>query len=428
MNAHLGPLIGLLAAFVSLAFLVIYDGLKERHRADLAMLVGLMAWMVDVFWHTNMLGPKPDLVDAFVDHFNFQFCLAAGTGLVLLAVSAYHQRIAMVWPLEAVGGGLLLAIWVASDRQGIWLLAWRGLTIMVTLVMVVALVSWVHARRDRHAGLVAGLSVLLMLCGVGGVLWHDQFLPWAGIGFYIYPPALLSLWWVVSGRLGAMHVPASRAASAPNDFQVSQSQLERERIAQDVHDGVGSHLTSILASLNPQDPQQRALMLSLEQCLLDLRITVDSMQDGMSASLPEALATLRYRLQPFLDRSGVVLHWRVRDHASMRLLPPASVLHCLRVAQEALANAIRHAHASELTLVCQYHEAGHHVELGIGDNGVGLDPDTLTQLAVGKGLRGMHRRAAEMGGVLDVFTRRGQGVRLTLFVPCGSAPKTPDLA
>lgn len=420
MDEHIGPLVGLLAAFVLLGFLVAYGGLRERHRSDLAMVVGVLAWMVEVYWHDHISQAELNLIDAFIDHFNFQFCLAAGTGLVLLAVGGYHKRIALVWKIEAVGGSLLLAAWATTFHED-WLLAWRVLTIVVGVIMSVVLVSWLVNQRDRQAWTVFTLSLLLILCGVGGVLWHDQFATWASIGFYMYPPVLLSLWWVVSGRFGNLRVP-DPVTEVPVDVE------ERERIAQEVHDGVGSHLTSILASMDPLDPKQNALMLSLEQCLLDLRITVDRLHEGESVSLPHSLATLRYRLQGCMDRHETKLIWRVEDHPAMAQLPPASAVHCLRVAQEALANALRHSRASELQLRCTYREAGHLVELEISDNGIGMDLAAVNALTGGKGLRGMQRRAAEMGASLDVFSQPGRGVRLSLVVPCGlSSSRYPGM-
>lgn len=406
MDPHLGPLIGLVAAFVSLAFLVAYDGLRERHRADLAMVVGLLAWSVDVFWHHFVGRTSLDLVEAFVDHFNFQFCLAASTGLVLLAVSAYHKRIAIIWPIEAVGGGLLLALWVASDLQDGWLLAWRGLTVAVGTIMFVALVSWLMARRDRYAWTVFGLSLVLMLCGVGGVLWHDQFVPWAAVGFYIYPPALLSLWWVVSGRVGILRAPAL--------VQVPVQTHERERIAQDVHDGVGSHLVSILSSLDLNNPHERELALALEECLIDLKMTVDQLQVD-NRSLTAAMGMLRYRFQPSLDRAGVKLRWSVEEHPALESISRTVITQVLKISQEAMSNAMRHARATHLSVRVRYLEGSHSAELVLADDGRGFDAASVER---GRGLDGMQRRAGQIGGLLDIRSEPGRGCEIRLLLPC----------
>lgn len=412
MDPHLGPLIGLVTAFLSLALLVAYDGLKLRHRADLAMVVGILAWMADVFWHHHIERSGPDVIDAFVDHFNFQFCLAAGTGLVLLAIGGHARRVGIVWPLEAIGGGLLLSIWAADQQDPVWLLMWRLLSIVVGVIMLTALALWVVRQKSRRALIIGALSALVMLCGVGGVLWHDHFVPWAVTAFNIYPAVLVSLWWIASGRFAFVNISVAATEMQPMSTSV------RERVAQEVHDGVGSQLTAILASLDPKDPVQRPLIVALEQCLIDLRITVDTLHDDADCSLPHALGMLRYRLQPCMDRVGTRLHWQVEDHPSLVRLPPSVAINCLRVAQEALANSVRHAHASEVSLTCSYHPASHHLELEVADNGVGMDVSGKATMSHGKGLRSIQKRVADLGGALDVQAKLGKGVKLTIAIPC----------
>ena len=77
-----------------------------------------------------------------------------------------------------------------------------------------------------------------------------------------------------------------------------------------LHDGVGSQLVHLI-SLSEQHPDP-AMRLALEQCLLDLRLIVDSM-DAQDESLAVLLARFRHRLQPVLERQGMSLHWDIWD-------------------------------------------------------------------------------------------------------------------
>ncbi|MCY1541494.1 Signal transduction histidine-protein kinase/phosphatase DegS [compost metagenome] len=193
---------------------------------------------------------------------------------------------------------------------------------------------------------------------------------------------------------------------------------ERRQIAQEVHDGVGSHLVSILSSLDQQNPEHRTLALSLEQCLLDLKFTVDSIQPE-ELTLAEGLGSLRHRIQPSLDRKGLRLRWDMGDEPAMDDMAPLTVRHALRIAQEAISNAIRHSGATELVISCQCTPALDRVELCIRDNGSGMSLARVETQAGGRGLAGMRRRAAEVMGVLDVTSELGSGTRVFLSVPCG---------
>ncbi|MDT4856770.1 Signal transduction histidine-protein kinase/phosphatase DegS [compost metagenome] len=200
---------------------------------------------------------------------------------------------------------------------------------------------------------------------------------------------------------------------------------ERRQIAQEVHDGVGSHLVSILSSLDQQNPEHRTLALSLEQCLLDLKFTVDSIQPE-ELTLAEGLGSLRHRIQPSLDRNGVRLRWDMGDEPAMDDMAPLTVRHALRIAQEAISNAIRHSGATELVISCQCTPALDRVELCIRDNGSGMSLDSVETQAVGRGLAGMRRRAVEVNGVLEVTSEPGSGTHVFLSVPCGRAAVQAD--
>ena len=85
----------------------------------------------------------------------------------------------------------------------------------------------------------------------------------------------------------------------------------------------------------------------------------------------------------------------------------------LRTAQEALANVRKHAGAAHVGVTLAYDDP-RHVVLEVRDDGVGFDP---TGARPGFGLDGLHARAAEVGGAVDVRSRPGAGTTLRLEVP-----------
>ena len=96
------------------------------------------------------------------------------------------------------------------------------------------------------------------------------------------------------------------------DPVLSATLAERQRIANDLHDGVASRLMMLLASLPPHGHANRQIAHGLQECLLELQMTVD----GLSAecmSLVEMLGNLRYRFEPAFRRSGIAFQWQVSD-------------------------------------------------------------------------------------------------------------------
>ena len=95
-----------------------------------------------------------------------------------------------------------------------------------------------------------------------------------------------------------------------------------------------------------------------------------------------------------------------------RPLPMAAEVVLLRVCQEALANARKHAEAHSVTVRLGYDPAA--VRLEVSDDGAGFDPDRMNG---GYGLSGMRTRVAEAGGTLTVCSNPGAGTRVSAAVP-----------
>ncbi len=186
---------------------------------------------------------------------------------------------------------------------------------------------------------------------------------------------------------------------------------ERERMMRDMHDGIGSQLMTTLDAVERGGVGPQDVAAMLRGCIDDLRLVIDSL-DPDDESLPVALANLRYRLEPRLAAAGIALEWQVAR--GIALPAPGSVLQLLRIVQEALTNALRHAGASRLRLAAR-DEAGWLV-LEVEDNGRGFDQGATAPTAGGRGLDNMRTRARQLGGALDVSSTRA-GTCLTLRVP-----------
>lgn len=408
-----GPLAGLVAIFLTVSVLAVAGRQREQRGLDLVMALGLLAWMVFLVWQPRFAPQPPGPVDEFVEHMGFQLCVSAACGLALTGARVHGHLPWLVWTYQLVGGGGVLLVWTISGMP-YWFDFWEATNwIVVGGVLAVLAQHWARRREQRTMGILL-LSVVLLVYGLLADVWHHPTSRVAVAGMFIYPAALVGLWSLVSAQVRsdlALH-------------RIGLGEQQRQRIAQDVHDGVGSQLVAILSSLDMRHPDQKALALALEQCLLDLKITVDSLQQE-TPSLLDGLAMLRYRIQPSLNRLGVELYWQLEDHEAIRRLPSLRVTHSLRIAQEAVANVLRHSDADTMTVVCRYLADSDEVELVVQDDGRGLPLASDERGRVGKGLVGMRRRAEEAGLRLSIRSQPTLGTTIELRIPGPEQPHEP---
>lgn len=194
---------------------------------------------------------------------------------------------------------------------------------------------------------------------------------------------------------------------------------ERRRIADDLHDGVGSRLVALLAGQEPGTTGPSELSMALQACLLELHMTVDSLHDQACATVAQRLAHLRYRLQPAFDRLGILLEWNVREVETAHPLPAEAANALCKIAQEALSNVMRHSHAKRVQVRFGPLEKAGGLVLEVRDDGRGLavSPETPPE-QLGKGLRSMRARADALRGTLSLMNAAPHGLCVRVVVPC----------
>jgi signal transduction histidine kinase len=186
---------------------------------------------------------------------------------------------------------------------------------------------------------------------------------------------------------------------------------ERDRITQDMHDGMGALLFSTLAQVQRGHLQHGEIAGALEQCIAEMRLSIDSlsMTDQDAASL---IGDFRYRWEPELRRLGLVSEWVLDIPDDDTGHPVEHVVQTLKVVQEALTNVIKHAKANRVQVTISIDAT--HVSAEVRDNGVGL-PAQLRQGA--RGLANMLKRAQRMGGTFEILPVTPSGTRAVLLIP-----------
>ncbi|MFG2733187.1 GAF domain-containing sensor histidine kinase [Streptomyces harbinensis] len=199
---------------------------------------------------------------------------------------------------------------------------------------------------------------------------------------------------------------------------------ERARLAHELHDAVAQKLFSLrltaqaAATLMDRDPVRARS--ELRQVTRLAAEATDELRAAVIELRPAALeedglaATLRAQIQ-VLDRAHPA---RVTLEAGdAKPLPAAQEEALLRVAQEALHNALRHAAADRVTVSLGPPPAGGGAVLRITDDGAGFDPEAVRGAGRHLGLVSMRDRAQAVGGTLTVRSAPGAGTVIEMEVP-----------
>ncbi|MEU3713916.1 GAF domain-containing sensor histidine kinase [Streptomyces catenulae] len=199
---------------------------------------------------------------------------------------------------------------------------------------------------------------------------------------------------------------------------------ERARLAHELHDAVAQKLFSLrltaqaATALVDRDPDRAKC--ELHQVAALAAEAADELRAAVVELRPAALdedgliATLRSQTQ-VLDRAHSA---RVTFGAQgVRALPSSQEEALLRVAQEALHNALRHSGAGHVDVTLARHGQG--ALLRVADDGCGFDPGAVRTAGRHLGLVSMRDRANGVGGVLTVKSEPGQGTAVEMEVPGG---------
>jgi signal transduction histidine kinase len=214
---------------------------------------------------------------------------------------------------------------------------------------------------------------------------------------------------------------SERVASDALRRVVSAQELERQRLARELHDETGQALTSILLGLKGVEDARSADDLSAAAGELR-ELVVSTLQDVRRLAVelrPKALDD--FGLVPALDRliEGFREQTGIRAELESRLgedrLPPEVETTLYRITQEALTNIVKHAQAKQVSIVLT--RRNEKVSVVIEDDGRGFAPEEISEN--GLGLLGMHERVALVDGRLTVESSPGSGTTLSIEVPVG---------
>ena len=220
-------------------------------------------------------------------------------------------------------------------------------------------------------------------------------------------------------ELESAHAELRRRSAQEQELTVAQ---ERARLAREVHDAVGHHLTVVQLNLTYAQRfraiDEEAAWAEVADARASVATALQEVRRAVRAMSPSQLgehalgAALGHLTESF-DGKGLAVTFAV--DGPERALPANVDLALYRVAEEALTNATRHAQqATRADVLLTYEPVG--VTLSVRDDGRLEGP-----IRPGFGLEGASRRLLEVGGVLEVSDAEDVGLQLTARVPAEAA-------
>ena len=351
-----------------------------------------------------------------------------------------HHRIEQALLVVGVSG---LGIFLLPDIETVLTIGyifWDGFLIIAGSYTVFFLCSYyfksVTKNPDNRSPEESRNSLLMIIVGVPILVFglHDILL----VNHYIdrkqgliiqysaIPTVLLFTWFLVRHFVQSLNTAnelsrhlelrvKEKESELVNQFErlrsLERDQLlakERERIMQDIHDGIGGQLVSVAAFLqNEQEDKLKPIYEKVVDSINDLRLVINSM-DPAVRDIPGLLSTLRHRMESQLKSADMTLCWEISDKDPVTI-GPRQGLHILRIVQESVTNAVKHSGASEVS-VSYYSKPGTPPVIEISDNGQGFNWDKNT--VDGRGLKNLRFRAKELEADLEISSSTGTTISL----------------
>jgi signal transduction histidine kinase len=314
--------------------------------------------------------------------------------------------------LEVVFGAIVVYFAVGYANGPIW------------LALIVAYVTAVLRGHRRAAAIVAVVGFVIFP-------WLDYLIRDGDAPTAAFL-AGLAAWLLV--LLGGAELVRSRRERAAEAIRVREEETrrraseERLRIARELHDALGHHLSLISVQsgvalhLNENLPDQARSSLSAikqasREALVELRSVLDILREPDERAPRVPTSTLA-RLGDVVSQAAAAgIEVRTEIDGTVRPLPFGVDVAAFRIAQEALTNVARHAAGATATVRVSY--GPRDLVVQIDDDGGGST--TQGTVGTGKGIVGMRERVDALGGELEAGRRPGGGFRVRARFPLDGA-------
>jgi len=326
------------------------------------------------------------------------------------------------WLVLMIAAGLLVLIaWID-------VITGTDLSLAYGYIVPVLLVTWFAGRNAGYAVSVVATLVWLY-AELHGAAKYDYWSMayWNAATrfvFFLLCAALLSAFKNLSTRLEMM-VDERTQTLRRLASQLSEAEdIERRRLAYDIHDGFGQILSVLklnLAAALPETSEGSATRQRVSDAIAMVNDLIDRSRTLTFDLHPAMLdhlglvPTLHRYAEQFARRANVDV--TVSEDGAQRQLPATIANYLFRSTKELLNNAAKHGNARQI--VVAVHWASEQVRIVIDDDGAGFDTAEIFAPGAqkGLGLAGIRERLLSLGGNLRLESASGQGTRVALEVP-----------
>jgi signal transduction histidine kinase len=333
--------------------------------------------------------------------------------LILVAAGALAARRRYPVPVLLVVFGAILAYFAIGYANGpIW------------LILILTYVTAVLRGYRTAAAIVAVIGFLVFP-------WLDYFIRDAAAPPLAFLAGLAAWLLVLLGAAEIVRIRRERVAEAARIQEEEtrrRASEERLRIARELHDALGHHLSlinvqsGVALHINEDLPEEvrtslAAIREASKEGLTELRSVLDILRDEGERAPRSPTSTLA-RLDDLVSQAAAAgLEVRAETDGAVRPLPFGVDVAAFRVVQEALTNVTRHARGATAVVRVTYGDEALTVQVDDDDMGAPTDGTAGT----GKGIVGMRERVGALGGELQAGPRPEGGFRVRAKLPLAGA-------
>ncbi len=342
---------------------------------------------------------------------NLYFTIFCGL-VILLSIKIPLSEPIWYRQIYAFANMILIVLANVTGNGSELLLYWTIIKISFFLDIRIVILNVLMSGIAHVMGILLNYTSMVEASARSGVFLPSspRLLIIGQISYYIGASILCIL---LSNLVLAEHRSRTQAIILTEEVKKLAADLERQRIAREIHDSLGHTLTALDIQLELAQKLQRLDHIQTSQaigqaknlttqCLQDVRLAVQNIRDEPFH--------LKRSIQVLVDRFRPAFNIHVQIDLPTLPLQPSHQIYC--ILQEGFTNIQKHAFSTEIYLRGGYDDQN--LWLQLQDNGYGFEPQNVQS---GFGLRNMTERVQLLGGQLHIESIPQQGTTISLSIP-----------